>query len=167
MIEFEESHMTFRFPGEDLYHIEKSPLVQGVEGFAVCECVARLGDKVYFIEAKSSSPRPNGKVRFNEFVAEITKKFADSLSVYHAVLARHDDEPVPEGLRSINMRDADYQLYLIVYGHQPEWLVPLSDALKSQLRHVLKVWNVKDVAVKVINEKIAKQKGLISDFEHK
>ncbi len=167
MIEFEESHMKFGFPEGNLYHIEKSPLMRRIEGFAVCECVARLGDKVCFIEAKSSSPRPKGEVRFDGFVAEITKKFADSLSVYHAALARHDDEPVPEGLRSLDVRTADYQLYLIVYGHHPEWLIPLSDALKSRLRNVLKVWNVRDVAVKVINEKMALQKGLILGLEEK
>ena len=52
-----------------------------------------------------------------------------------------------------------------MHGHKIEWLPPLMDALKKDLKSVLRLCNISDVYVKVINEQIAKSKGLISDFE--
>ena len=52
-----------------------------------------------------------------------------------------------------------------MHGHKIEWLPPLMDALKKDLKSDLRLWNISDVSVKVINEQIAKSKGLISDFE--
>lgn len=166
MIEFEESNMKFCFPDEDLYHIEKSPLVRKLECVAVCECVAKLKGKVCFIEAKSSAPRFDNTKDFDVFIREIVKKFADSLSIYHAALARHDEEPIPQGLRSENVGEADYQLCLIVHGHSEEWLPPIHDELKSRLnKHVLEIWRLKDVAVKVVNEVGAKRNGWIFGYK--
>ena len=39
------------------------------------------------------------------------------------------------------------------------------DELKSKLRHILKIWRVKDTDVKVINDIIAKKLNIIVDAE--
>lgn len=166
-VSFEESGMTFSFPEEQLYRIEKDTFVNKAEGFAVCECVVRSTDgKLWLIEAKSSSPKPDGlkgEERFRKFIKEITKKFADTLTVYNAVLLRHNADNIPGVLRKPTAKDC-YQLYLIINGHKAEWLPAISNALKSELRGLLYVWHIEDKDVKVINEQIAKSKGLIEDF---
>jgi len=67
MAAFTESNMNFEFPDEDFYYIEKSPLLKQVDGFCSCECIVKLGEKVALIEAKSSTPHPQNKTKFDEF----------------------------------------------------------------------------------------------------
>lgn len=166
-VSFVESGMTFSFPEEQLYRIEKEAFVTKAKGFAVCECVVRPTDgMLWLIEAKSSSPKPNGqkgKERFLEFIKEIKNKFADTLTIYNAVLLRHNADIVPCGLRKPTAEDR-YQLFLIINGHEAKWLPGISDSLKSELRGLLHVWHIKDQDVKVLNEEMAKSKGLIEDF---
>lgn len=165
MATFKESGMTFTFEDDSWYHVEHSPLHSQTEGFMTCECIVKLHDKVTLIEAKSSTPRPENAKKFDTFISGITKKFSDTIAFYHAAMLRHDDEPIGEELKSANLKDVDYQLLLIIHGHKPEWLPPVMDALKSELRHILKLWRIKDINVKVLNETIAKDKGIITDFE--
>lgn len=171
MISFIESNMTFSFPETNLYRIEKDKIANKAKGFSVCECVVLTGGKkISFIEAKSSAPNPDGekgKERFTEFLEEITQKFKDSLSIYHAVLSRHNGEGMPTKFKKIALKDADFKLYLIILGHKDEWLVRLNDSLKSQMKGVLHLWNIRDINVKVLNEKLAKERGLITDFTSK
>lgn len=105
------------------------------------------------------------KEDFDKFICDIMSKFRDTLTFYNAVLLRHDEEPVGTELKKINPKEADYQMLLIIHGHKEEWLPPVMDALKSEVRHLLKLWNIKDTSVKVINETIAKDWGVIIDFD--
>lgn len=162
---FQESHMTFDFPDDNLYHIESSPLHLQVDGFATCECIVKLQGKVTLIEAKSSTPNPKNAIDFDHFISGIMLKFRDTIAFYHAAMLRHEDEPVGNELRMTNLKETNYQLLLIIHGHREEWLPPVMDALKSKLRHVLKVWKISDTDVKVINEQIAKDKNIIVDFD--
>lgn len=165
MATFQESRMTFDFPDECLYHIETSPLHIQVDDFSTCECVVMFHNKVTLIEAKSSAPRPGNKNDFDKFINDIAQKFRDTMTFYNAVMLRHDGENVGNNLKAIDLRNADYQLFLIIHGHKEEWLPPVMDALKSKVRHLLKVWRIKDTSVKVINETIAKDWHVIADFE--
>lgn len=56
-MEFYESFMKFSFPDEDVFCIEKDPLVTGTDGIKACECVVFINPHVALIEAKSSSPK--------------------------------------------------------------------------------------------------------------
>lgn len=166
MATFKESKMMFGFSDCDFYHIEKSSLYRQVVGFQICECIVKFRDKVTLIEAKSSTPNPmKNKEDFDKFICDIMSKFRDTLTFYNAVLLRHDEEPVGTELKKINPKEADYQMLLIIHGHKEEWLPPVMDALKSEVRHLLKLWNIKDTSVKVINETIAKDWGVIIDFD--
>lgn len=165
MAKFEESKMTFEFPDMDFYYVEKSPLLAKLEGISTCECIVNLRGRITLIEAKSSSPSPKNDMDFHRFIREISQKFNDTLVFYNAVKLRQKDEHLPENLSNIDLSKASYEMFLIVHGHKIEWLPPLMDALKKDLKSVLRLWNISDVSVKVINEQIAKSKGLISDFE--
>ncbi|MGM9816164.1 MAG: hypothetical protein ACI304_03800 [Lepagella sp.] len=68
---------------------------------------------------------------------------------------------MPNALRSEPLSEAEFEFYLIINGHRDEWLPPVMDGLKQELRKKLRIWNIKDSSIKVINEKIAQAKGLI------
>lgn len=163
---FKESKMRFEFPDDDLYYIEKSPLHNQVKDFKTCECIVKFRNKVTLIEAKSSAPKvKHNDANFDSFISDIMWKFRDSLTFYNAVLLRHEEEPVGERLKDIKPQKADYQMILIIHGHKEEWLPPVMDALKSKVCHLLKVWKITDTSVKVLNETIAKEWGLVADFD--
>ena len=159
--EFEESNMSFSFPEEDLYRIEKSKLLATLQ-FKACECLVKKGNDILLLEAKSSSPRQdNSPENFKAYIGEIGKKFSDSLLLYNAVLLRHKEEKIGENLLRVDLKKAKYKLYLIISGHKPEWLPPLQNALKRELKSTLKLWQIDDTAVKVINKEKAQEYGIV------
>ena len=161
MVDFEESKMRFSFPEEDLYRIEKSPLLAAVE-LKACECIVKKDGDIYLVEAKSSSPRQdNSPERFREYIGEITEKFSASILLFNASLLRHREEPMGENLRKEDLKKANYKFFLIISGHKKEWLPPILNALKREMRKTLKIWNIDDVAVKVINAERAQFLGII------
>lgn len=163
MVTFEESDMTFSFDDRSVYRIEKSATLNAISGCKSCECIVFLRGKVFFIEAKQSSPRTESKERFLEFIEEISTKFSDSFSFFHSVhLHRHPEEHLPEDLQHTSLCYSDYQFFLIINGHPKEWLPPLQDQLKKSMRKMLRIWGIKDVSVKVINDQIARSYGLIA-----
>lgn len=80
-MEFYESFMKFSFPDEDVFCIEKDPLVTGTDGIKACECVVFINPHVTLIEAKSSSPKDIDCDKFKVFITDITQKFSDSLQL--------------------------------------------------------------------------------------
>ena len=81
MVTFEESNMVFSFSDEDVYRIEKSPLLAEVQ-LKATECVVYRQNAILFIEAKSSSPRPQPEDKFDKFIDEITDKFTHFLTFF-------------------------------------------------------------------------------------
>lgn len=64
-------------------------------------------------------------------------------------------------LRGVNLETIGYRLILIIRKHENKWLPPVSDAVKQKLRPFLRLWNIKDTNIKVINESIAKEENII------
>ena len=157
-MEFIESFMLFSFPDDDVFLIEKDPLMNSNSGRKSCECVVLLSPKLAFIEAKSSSPKNTGP-RFEEFIGEIKQKFEDSLALYHQIKAGTCGEAalkrLPINLLLTNVASDKYVVYLIIHGHREDWLSELSDALKDALRDVVRRWKMKDSNVKVLNDALA------------
>lgn len=164
MVTFEESNMVFSFPDENVYRIEKSPLLAEVQ-LKATECVVSMQNAILFIEAKSSSPKPQPEGKFDKFIDEITDKFTHSLTFYNATILRHKGENMPVHVKNVDLSEAHYSFILVIYGHKIEWLPPLMDALKSRLRHTLKLWNIPDVAVKVMNERMALDNQIIARYK--
>lgn len=154
MVTFEESKMVFSFPEDDVYRIEKSSLLAEVE-LKATECVVRRGEVLMFVEAKSSTPQPRTVEKFDDFIDDITTKFTHSLVFYNAVMLRHEDEELPKNVKVADLSNISYSFVLVIHGHKIEWLPPLMDALKSRMRYTLKLWNISDVAVKVMNDQMA------------
>lgn len=84
-MEFYESFMKFCFADDDVFCIEKDPLVTEGNGIKACECIVLLSKNVALIEAKASSHKEICGEKFNNFITDIKQKFADSLRLFNEV----------------------------------------------------------------------------------
>ncbi|PRR85862.1 hypothetical protein [Clostridium luticellarii] len=118
-----------------------------------------------FIEAKSSSSRPTKEnyIRFNEFIDEISDKFIHSFNLfYSAILKRNKDY----GELSSNFFELDnsrvkLKFILVIRGHEIEWLLPISDALKKKLSYQNTIWRSEVI---VMNDSIANRYDLVKNI---
>lgn len=167
-MEFVESFMQFRFCDEDVFMIEKDPLVTVPDGVKSVECVVLMSNRIALIEAKSSTPNSTNKEKFDEFIADIREKFSTSLRLFSEIHSHgHGEEAferLPIHLRELQLEEGQYAIYLIVHGHQESWMGGLQDALREALRDVIEQWNIDDVNVKAFNHTMAKELCLIVDY---
>lgn len=167
-MEIIESNMRFLYPDNQSYWVEKHGLVSDMEGIKSCEVFTLIKGKLVMIEAKSSSPRPDNNVEFDEFIAEVGQKFIDTLLFYNAAMMERYSKDYKQGfpakLQKQSLKDIQYSLCLIIYGHQDRYMPPIQDALRNHLRNVLKLWNIPDINVLALNHENAKNKGLISQY---
>ena len=146
MISFVESGMSFSFPDDECFVIEKDDIVVSRDCVKACECVAlvRHGGKerYMFIEAKSSAPKEKvcdyGRLaydgapidgswsvntNFDNFVNDICLKFEDSYSVYMAMTSgyhgRKAADRIPAGCRGVDNENVKF--VLIVNGFKDDW----------------------------------------------
>lgn len=164
-MEFVESFMKFSFRDEDIFRIEEDELVKAAEGVKACECVVLISENIALIEAKSSSPRIDNEEKFQEFISDIRQKFEDSLQLFNDIKGKVKGEEafmrLPINLRNVQVPTEAYKIYLIIHGHHLDWLSGLTDALRKEMKDVVKVWNLRDSNVKVYNEETALENNLI------
>ena len=164
-MEFIESFMKFSFSDDDIFRIEDDELVKDVENVKACECVVLISENVALIEAKSSSPRVENEEKFQKFISDIGQKFADSLQLFSDIKSKIKGEEaflrLPVNLQNTQIATEAYKIYLIIHGHQLDWLLGLMDALRKELKDVVKQWNLRDSNVKVYNEATALENKLI------
>ncbi len=167
-MEFYESFMKFCFPDEDVFCIEKDPLVTETEGVKACECIVYISPHVALIEAKSSSPKDICGEKFKGFISDIQQKFSDSLRIFNDMRGgKHGEQflsRLPLHLRSLEITPSMYRVCLIVHGHRIDWLIGLQDAFRDAMRDVVAYWKIKDFQVKVFNEETALDSHLIAAF---
>lgn len=168
IMEFVESFMQFRFCDEDIFMIEKDPLVTESEGVKSCECVVLISERVALIEAKSSSPKSDNKEKFDDYINDIKDKFSTSLKLFSEIHDKKHGEEVfyrlPVHLQELQFKEEQYGIYLIVHGNEDSWMGGLQDALREALRDVIEQWNIDDVNVKALNHTMAKELCLIVDY---
>lgn len=164
-MEFIESFMKFSFSDDNIFRIEEDELVKDVENVKACECVVLISENVALIEAKSSSPRIENEEKFQKFISDIGQKFADSLQLFSDIKSKEKGDEafqrLPVNLQNTQIATEAYKIYLIIHGHQLDWLLGLMDALRKELNDVVKQWNLRDSNVKVYNEATALENKLI------
>lgn len=157
-----ESGMEFVIQRGDkqLFYLEESQIYKEIqEGVKMAEFLLLRPEtvhKIWIIEAKSSSPRPETQPNFNEFIQEITEKFANALTLFVAnYLNRHrNHNELSEELQNYPLHDVKFAFVLIINGHQKSWLVPLKETLEKSLRPLLRSWGQSEVVV--INDVMAR-----------
>lgn len=172
MVTIDESGMTFGpYPDEYCFHIEKSAaylkIQDGVQmaEFLLMRNQAGQPPVMWVIEAKSSSPRPETAPNFDEFIDEIRAKLMNGLTLGIAsILLRHASAKaeLPAPFKQLNLSNTGFRLVLVIKGHQESWLAPLQDALKKSLHATIKTWGLSATAVAVINDSMARERGIIS-----
>ena len=164
-MEFIESFMKFSFADDDVFCIEKDPLVIETDGIKACECVVLINPNVALIEAKSSSPKPTNEEKYNAFLEDIRQKFSDSIRLFSEMKNGGKGQEVrlriPANLLSDTTSPSEYRIFLIIHGHHLEWLGGLQETLRDILRDVVSEWNMKDSNVKAFNEETACENHLI------
>ena len=164
-MEFVESFMKFSFRDEDVFRIEEDELVKAAEGIKACECVVLISENIALIEAKSSSPKIDNEEKFQAFIGDIRQKFSDSLQLFSDIKSKVKGEEaflrLPVNLRNAQIPSEAYKIYLIIHGHHLDWLNGLTDALRKEMKDVVKEWNLRDSNVKVYNEQTALENNLI------
>jgi hypothetical protein len=164
-----ESGMTFGpYPEGDCFYIEKSETYQKIkEGVKIAEFLllhSQYKSIVWIVEAKSSSPRPEPTPNFDRFIAGIREKWTNALTLSVATcLKRHSTwEELPNSFQTLDLKKVDFRLILVINGHPKEWLAPLQEALKKELKPTIKTWNLSATSVVVLNETMAREQKLIS-----
>ena len=166
-MDFVESNMLFSFKEQNVFRIEQADIIQNKNDIKVCECLAFFDDRMWLVEAKSSSPMPQNK-DFDDYIDDISQKFIDTLMLFNALsIGRHggtEKGKLPPRIQCVSLADIPYSICLIVHGNKDEWMMPIQDALKLKLKHCLKSWNISDTNVYALNHETAKRKGLIKSF---
>lgn len=164
MIMIRESGMDFGpFNENDIFEIEKSSLMSSMKSkIKSAEFILNKNSYLWIIEAKSSSPRPDNKENFDNFIEEIHEKFANTFLIFNAAkIGRHDASEFPSSFKNINIKEVQYKFFLVIRGHKEEWLYPLQDAMQLVMYRLVKACNIARPAIFVINDTIAREKGLI------
>ncbi|MDT8448096.1 MAG: hypothetical protein RRB13_14485 [bacterium] len=158
-----ESGMDFGpYPKNDVFHIEQSQTFKKLKGVQIGEFVLLRGGKLLFIEAKSSSPRPETHPDFQTFIAEIHEKLANSLTLsVAALLKRHGaaNSELPPPIRGVSLSQVEFLLILVLPDHPDKALAPIRDALGSSLRAFCNIWSPAEIVV--LNRQSAQNRNLI------
>lgn len=163
----EESGMRFIVDSEKLFRIEDVPPARNMSGIKVAEYAELHSDHlINIVEAKSSSPQPGNKMKFDNFIDEIGCKLEDTLLLLNALhmnrFPSSEMQDFPLTMKHADLsRTMNFHFFLVVKGHKKEWLSPLQNALVSRMSCLLQMWNIKSSSVKVINDVMAHDMGLI------
>lgn len=166
-----ESGMTFGpYPDGRCFYIEKSGIYAAIKKnvqiaeFLLLRIKNGKSPALWVVEAKSSTPRPETKPNFDEFIAEIREKLINGFSLgWASCLGRHPlaEAELPAAFKTLDLSRTDVKFVLVIKGCQEAWLPPLQDALKDALRTTVKTWAFAPTSVAVINDNLAQKYGLI------
>ena len=167
-----ESDMKFGpFDGEQCFHIEHSRLYTNIQnGVQMAEFLLLKNDQpnhpsiLDVVEAKSSSPRPEGKEYFDDYIRQIRDKFVNALTLcWAACLERHPKfhGELPKRIQDMNLSQVHVRFILDIKGHREEWLPPIDAGLNKAMRPTLKTWGFSPNAVIVLNDDMARQRQYI------
>jgi hypothetical protein len=160
-----------RFVSENVFYMEKSSQYAELgDSVKTVEFVRAMGNKLLFVEAKSSFPKPHkleqnvpngnktGEETFQDEIADIYDKFYHSLSLYSAidVGATHDDFPedyAPAPKLSLSF-------ILVIRGFERSWCDEIERALKQRFRESVSIAKIWKPEVLVMNDETAAKRNI-------
>jgi hypothetical protein len=154
---FVESEMTFGpYSDDDFFYIEKSHMLKKCQGVKTVEFIFHPKKSLlYFVEAKSSSPKDA-----ELFAKEIAQKFIDSFQLFMAGLLKRKigDEEIGKNIKNLDYQKTNFRFFLIIQGHDELWLPPLKTEIEKNMRAFKTIWNSEVI---VMNDDIARSHGMI------
>lgn len=165
-----ESGMAFGpYPEGSFFYIEKSTMYQRVQdSVPIAEFLllrhSKKGPVIWVVEAKTSSPHSKNETDFDKYIASVSQKLINALSLgLAACLKRHQAAyaELPQKFQKLDLAVLDFRLVLVVKKCKTEWIPPLKEALDKSLRATVKTWALSPTAVVVFNEELAQEKQLV------
>ena len=135
MVTINESGMTFGpFAENQVYQIEKSEAYTHLgEGIKVVEFVYKQNDdKLFFVEANSSSPKPSGG-DFKKYIEDISKKFVHSFDLWLSLNLKRRQDDISEEILDVQTSNQIFRFILVIKGHEKSWLPPVMEDQMSVL----------------------------------
>lgn len=162
-----ESGMIFGpYPDGECYHIENSSVYKrNQEGMKMVEFLLLRDNKLWFVEARSSTPHHLNQKAFIDYIDEIQQKMVNALVLFLGVfLGRHGGsiDTLSREFRAIDFGSLDFKLVVIVKNFHVDGMVQLANGLRSALRPILKAFGIKPNLLCIFNEEMARNKGLIT-----
>ena len=153
------------FIADNTFHIEKSDsYLKLKDSIKTVEFIRAKDNKLLFVEAKSSFPKPNNpdnqesSAKFQSEIEDICNKFIHSLNLYASIVIGVNMQPLPDFQPAI---EVSLNFVLIFNNFEHKWCVPVNKALTNQLRKsecIAKIWKP---AVLVLNHETATKRKLI------
>lgn len=152
------------FIADNTFHIEKSDIYAKLkESIKTVEFVRAKGNKLLFVEAKSSFPDINNPISIENFqsaIDNIADKFVHSLNLYSSIAIGVNAQLPPDFKPAHKI---SLQFVLIFNNFEQKWCIPIEKALINQLRKskcIAKIWKPD---VSVINHETAAKRSLTTN----
>ncbi|GHV29538.1 hypothetical protein FACS1894167_09000 [Synergistales bacterium] len=153
-----ESGMSFdSFDTDRFLYWEKSALRKSFgAGFKAVEFIFIDEDKpncFKLLEAKTSVPNPKsakGSEPFEDYIKEIYCKFADTTELFASSMLGFKadrEQELPTSFSASGMTQPEIRYILVVKSAKPEWLRPVSESLRREMRNKLRIWNASIIAI--------------------
>ena len=123
------------------------------------------GNKLYFIEAKTSVPDPNNSGENSRFYKELLEKMQHSLdSFISREIGVNEDvsSEFPECFNEYRLANCEIKFLLIINNLKEEWCDAVLDILRRRLMPLRNIWKAKVV---VMNFQQAHEIGLVKEVE--
>lgn len=167
-VDFEESGLRFGpFSESSIFRIEQSSSYKNIQqNTKIAEFLwVSVNQKLWVVEAKSSIPRPSNIEDYANYFHDIRDKFlnAISLTVSGKLEREHVNlADIPDDIQQLNWSSVDIVLALVIPDVPPDKLPPMTDKLRSVMKHYIKSWGIKESSVNVLNREQAVKCSLSS-----
>lgn len=165
--------LTIKESGVDfgLYHVDDCYLIESSNGFK------KLGDnfktvefsyiknsRIYFVEAKSSIPRPISKDDYEGFWLDIITKIEHSLLLQMMACSKVNKIAMldlPVNHQAINWGNIKIHLRLVIPEVPTDLLPGMTDVFRQKAKMIKRMWQIPDGNIFVINKQKGQREGLI------
>lgn len=159
------------FIADNAFHIDTYKTTVGYNDIKSVEYVRSIGNKLLFVEAKSSFPNPDnqtpnpdkrnktGSMLFNEEIADICEKFSHSLNLYSAVAIGVRRSRFPSEYKPAD--NVSLQFILVIRDHKEDWCDNIEKALTNRIRKSICMSKIWKPDVIVISDKAAMERKII------
>jgi len=118
--------------------------------------IIKKGEKILFIEAKTSSPK-----ELDKYISGISLKFLDSLIIFISIiLGRNESSIITKEMKDITHLKNKIQFVLIIKNTAKEHLRPIRDALNKKNRKITAMFSLENDVI-VMNEEQAISKKFL------
>ncbi len=167
-----ESEMQFGiYPEDAVFHLEQSDQYRKnmmPHGAKCCEFILLRNKKLYFIEAKKTSPKEltsdsvaEKRQKYKEYIDNITTKMRHSLAAYSSILLkRYDSSGISPNMQNPDLSNITLVFLLVIKNAgDKDQLNSLQEKLNKELKTDSSIWN--NIRLYAINEEMARKKNFV------